>query len=198
VADEGDARKRHLPVVDGPVRNDLDDGLRFVHMLNMQVKHDLFETSARLGALVEELVAKGHIDALALDERRARIREREAPRQVERAHVQVADVPDKYELGDLPAIPCAELIPLCKARCCKLAFRLSFQDLDEGVVEWDYAMPYVVRRRPTDGLCVHNDARGACSVYEKRPASCRTYDCRKDPRIWADFEKRIPAREDAL
>src|SRR5215468_12561541 len=100
-------------------------------MLNMQVKHDLFETSARLGALVEELVAKGHLDALALDERRARIREREAPRQVERAHVQVADLHDKYEMQGLPEIPCAELMPLCKARCCKLGFRLSFQDLDE-------------------------------------------------------------------
>ena len=97
--------------------------------------------------------------------------------------MQVADVPDKYELQGLPEIPCAELIPLCKARCCKLAFRLSFQDLDEGAVEWDYAMPYVVRRRPTDGCASHNDARGACGVYEKRPASCRNYDCRKDPRI---------------
>jgi hypothetical protein len=32
-------------------------------------------------------------------------------------------------------------------------------------------------------------------VYEHRPAICRTYDCRKDPRIWIDFEKRIPAPE---
>jgi len=195
----GDAdQKRRLPVVDGPVRNDLDDGLRFVHMLGMQVKHDLFETSARLGALVEELVANGHIDALALDERRARIRDREAPRQVERAHVQVADLHDKYDMQGLPEIPCAELIPLCKARCCKLAFRLSFQDLDEGVVEWDYAMPYVIRRRPTDGRCVHQGAEGACGVYDKRPASCRKYDCRSDPRIWADFAKKIPAGDDAI
>src|SRR5262249_58709998 len=83
----------------------------------------------------------------------------------------------------------AELIPLCKARCCKLAFPLSFQDLDEGVVEWEYAMPYIVKKR-ADGMCVHNEANGACGVYEKRPGACRSYDCRKDARIWVDFDRR--------
>jgi hypothetical protein len=163
----------------------------------MQVKHDLFEASTRLGALVEELVAKGHIDALALDDRRQRIHEREAPRQIERAHVQIADIPDKYTMEGLPEIPCAELIPLCQARCCKLHFPLSFQDLDEGGIEWDYAVPYIVRKG-ADGLCVHNDASRACGVYAKRPGACRKYDCRKDPRIWIDFEKRIPAAPDAV
>ena len=185
--------KRRLPVVDGPVRCDLDDGLRFVHMMNMQVKGDLFEAQARLGALVEELVAKGHIDAIGLDERRQRIREREAPRQAEKAHVQIADLYDKYAMEGLPDIPCAELIPICKARCCRLLFPLSFQDLDEGVVEWEYAMPYIVRKR-ADGGCVHNDpTTHACTVHAQRPASCRKYDCRKDKRIWLDFEQRIPA-----
>jgi Fe-S-cluster containining protein len=187
--------KRHLPGVDGPVRTDLDDGLRFVHVLNMQVKHDLFEASTRLAALVEELVAKGQIDAMALAERRERIKQREQPRQALQAHVRISDVFDKYALTGLPDIDCASLIPICKGRCCKLYFCLNFQDLDEGVVEWDYAVPYYIRKR-ADHYCTHSDAETrACTVYEKRPAACRTYDCRNDKRIWLDFEKRIPAPE---
>lgn len=196
-ADEsGGGKKRRLPVLgqtEGPVRQDLDDGLRFVHTLNMQVKFDVFDARTKLGALIEELVVQGHVDPLALEERRKRIQAREAPRQAEKVHVQISEVFDKYAMDGLPDIPCAELIPLCRARCCTLALTLSFQDLDEGVVEWDYGLPYVVRKRP-DGMCVHNDAATrACTVYDKRPASCRRYDCRGDKRIWLDFEKRLPA-----
>ncbi len=101
--------------------------------------------------------------------------------------------------GVVPAdIPCAELIPLCRARCCTLSFALSTLDLDEGIVRWDYAKPYLIRRRAGDGYCVHNDpASHACGVHHARPRTCRVYDCRRDPRIWIDFEQRIPAPEDA-
>jgi hypothetical protein len=34
-------------------------------------------------------------------------------------------------------------------------------------------------------------------VHHARPRTCRVYDCRRDPRIWLDFERRIPAPEDA-
>jgi Fe-S-cluster containining protein len=195
VSDEQGDGKRRLPIVDGPVRTDLDDGLRFVHILNMQVKHDLFDTSTKLSALVEELVARGQLDALSFGERRERIKVRENERQKLQAHVSVSDVIDKYALSGLPDIDCPSLIPICKARCCRLYFPLSFQDLDEGKIEWDYARPYQIRKRE-DHYCVHSDTttRG-CTVYAERPATCRTYDCRADKRIWLDFEKRIPAPE---
>jgi hypothetical protein len=187
--------KRHLPIVDDTLRPDLDDGLRFVHVLNMQVKHDLFETSTHLAALVEELVASGRVDTVALAERRERIKQRELPRQAAQAHVQVAEVFDKYAMQNLPQIDCAELIPICKGRCCKLYFCLSFQDLDEAVVEWDHALPYYIKKRP-DHYCTHShpETRG-CTIYAQRPAACRSYDCRNDKRIWLDFEQRIPAPE---
>ncbi len=193
VAEGNGDGKRRLPIVDGPVRNDLDDGLRFVHVLNMQVKHDLFEASTKLSALVEELVAGGQIDAMSFAERRERIRVRELERQKGQAHVRLSEQADKYSLTGLPDIDCAALIPLCKARCCTMAFPLSYQDLDEGKVEWDYALPYLIRQG-ADRYCVHShpETRG-CTVYEQRPATCRTYDCRNDKRIWLDFEGRIPA-----
>jgi Fe-S-cluster containining protein len=193
--------KRRLPVIgvgDGPVRNDLDDGLRFVHVMGMQVKHDLFEASAKLLALLEELVAQGAIDPASFEKRRERIKEREQARQKSQAHVQVSELKDKYTLKNLPEIDCAAIIPVCKARCCKLWFSLSFQDLDEGVVKWDYAQPYVIRKRD-DHSCTHQDpATSGCAIYQHRPGTCRVYDCRNDKRIWIDFDKRIPAPDDAV
>ena len=42
-----------------------------------------------------------------------------------------------------------------------------------------------------DGYCPPLDrANPQCGVYEDRPFVCRAYDCRKDKRIWEDFEKR--------
>jgi Fe-S-cluster containining protein len=99
----------------------------------------------------------------------------------------------KYETPS-PPIPCPELIPLCGARCCTLSFALSTEDLDEGVIRWDYGQPYLIRQRATDGYCVHNDPdRHGCTVHAHRPRVCRGYDCRNDQRIWIDYEQRIPA-----
>jgi len=35
----------------------------------------------------------------------------------------------------------------------------------------------LVLQRRSDGACVHLGERG-CTVYEQRPAVCRTFDCR--------------------
>src|SRR5690606_2972362 len=102
-----------------------------------------------------------------------------------------ADIDDKYALGDIPRIDCEARLPLCRARCCRLPFALSRQDLDEGVLRWRYERPYLLAKR-ADGMCVHNNG-GACDRYESRPGQCRRYDCRNDRRIWLDFEAGIPA-----
>ena len=109
-----------------------------------------------------------------------------------RVALDLGDV-DKYTV-ESPSPPCEELIPICKARCCRLSFSLSTQDLDEGVVRFDYGQPYLIKQRQSDGYCVHSDpTTRACGVHAQRPRVCRTFDCRDDDRIWADYEKRIPA-----
>jgi Fe-S-cluster containining protein len=77
--------------------------------------------------------------------------------------------------------------------CCKLDVPLSTQDLDEGVLRWNYGRPYLLAHRD-DGYCTHNDAAtGGCTQHARRPAICREYSCRDDHRIWADFDRRILA-----
>ena len=99
---------------------------------------------------------------------------------------------DKYQIEGAD-IDCAARIHLCQARCCSFTFPLSPQDLDEGGVRWDVEDPYMIRH-DEDGYCSHLD-RGTlgCTIHQRRPATCRQYDCRQDPRVWVDFEARVPA-----
>lgn len=99
---------------------------------------------------------------------------------------------DKYDFEGGPEIDCENRIPLCKASCCRLSVFLTRDDVAEGVLRWETADPYVLARA-RDGYCVHmNMGNCQCTVYEKRPLTCRTYDCRQDKRIWLDFEARVP------
>jgi hypothetical protein len=175
---------------------DLEEGVRFLHKMGMQTKIDGADTAARLHGLIEELVARGLIPLRSLEERTERARKEEIERGKTQAVVEVGPPVDKYTV-EVPPIDCQTLLPLCKARCCRLTFSLSFQDLDEGGIQWEYGKPYNIRH-DEDGMCVHHVRDQGCSVYAKRPAVCRSYDCRQDKRVWDDYEKRIPAPEERI
>jgi Putative zinc- or iron-chelating domain len=103
--------------------------------------------------------------------------------------VRLSVVTDKRAVAS-PDVDCASLVALCKVRCCRtLDVELSREDLDDGL-RWEIEAPYLLARG-SDG-CTYL-AESGCTVYERRPAICRSYDCRQDPRIWVDFENRIPA-----
>jgi Fe-S-cluster containining protein len=101
-------------------------------------------------------------------------------------------VDDKYGV-ESPDVDCAALIPLCGARCCGFEVVLSRQDLAEQKLPFVIDQPYVLRRDPATKRCACMDTTGGCTVYEHRPATCRTYDCREDRRVWLDYDQRIPA-----
>jgi Fe-S-cluster containining protein len=171
----------------------IDRGLRFNHLLEMRTKERVSELSASFFALVESLIGSGALSLEDYERRRQITAQREAERNSKEPLVVVSEVADKYALADLPQIDCEARLPLCRARCCTFTFPLSFQDLDERVVRWDYGRPYQIGHR-ADGYCVHNEAGSCrCTVYAQRPAVCRTYDCRSDKRIWLDFDRREPA-----
>jgi Fe-S-cluster containining protein len=80
---------------------------------------------------------------------------------------------------------------LCGARCCSFEVSLSAQDVAEGGIPFDLHEPYALPR--ANGRCVCMTDDGGCTIYERRPGACRAYDCRRDARVWIDFEAHIPA-----
>jgi Fe-S-cluster containining protein len=181
---------------DAPVeRTELEEALRFLNHNTTQARLSQADVAATLEALVDTLVARGVLPPAEYERRRQRALDRETQKLEEHKVVRFGEAVDKYGLTDLPDIDCAALLPLCKGRCCTLTVWCSAQDLDERVVQWDYGKPYQIRKRE-DAYCVHSEpTTRRCTIYAQRPAICRTYDCRKDRRIWRDFERRIPTDE---
>ena len=173
-------------------------GLSFTHQMMMQTAIESGRTRVEVLALTEELLNTGVFKSSALVARLQRLQDQLDTEIDPATRVMLSPVDDKYALTDLPEIDCSSLVPLCKASCCMFTYVLSRQDVLEGVVDWELAAPYETRRRE-DGYCTHNCSEAhVCQVYEKRPATCRVYDCRADARIWVDFDRRIPAHKDPL
>lgn len=182
-----------MPVDDDtPTRAELERALRRAHLEVTELRDQLTELAAQVVALTRAGDEPAILAATATYADALRAADEEAPGL--RLEIGNGFV-DKYELPGLD-IPCLELLPLCQARCCTLRFCLSTQDLDEGVARWDYGRPYVNLARD-DGYCHHNGSDFGCTIYEQRPAPCRRFDCRHDDRIWADYERRIPASDEA-
>lgn len=142
------------------------------------------DLAARLEALIDLLVVKG----VLTDEHRAWI----AELQGERNHVKLSSDGDKHAVIS-PDVDCAALLPLCKGRCCSFNVTLSREDVLEGKLRWELRDPYALPKHPTTGYCCNMRPDGGCTAYHDRPATCRSYDCRSDPRVWLDYEQRVPA-----
>ncbi len=154
-----------------------------------RAERQLADLRGRFDQLVDVLAGKG---LLAEGHRKVLDRAGAAAAGAVKPRVRLRAWVDKYRIPNAD-VDCAALYPLCHARCCSLSFELTTQDLDEGVVRWEVEEPYLIRHE-ADGYCSHLDrATGGCGVYARRPATCRGYDCRGDRRIWADFDRRIPA-----
>jgi Fe-S-cluster containining protein len=170
---------------------DLERGLRFGHLLMSVNRHMSREGAAYSQSLVSLLMQKGIITPEEFEEQVNAHRKA----MKEDPQVMLSKAPDKYNEEKEVLIDCAARLHLCRAACCSFRFYLSSQDLDEGIVKWDYGNPYWVRQR--DGGYCHHCRPGdlSCDVHQYRPYTCRIYDCRQDKRIWVDFEKSIPNPE---
>ncbi len=179
------------------LRQELVRGILYIHSrLNANTSETL-EALSLLAALVGLMQQKG----LITDEELESARQAAGARLSEQFEQKGLGIllqdkeEDKYTYESSVTIDCSSRVHLCRAACCRLAFALSKQDVQEGVVKWELEKPYLIAQEK-DGYCSHLQ-RGAmtCSIWEKRPVPCRAFDCRRDARIWIDFEKRIPNAE---
>lgn len=173
------------------VEQDLARGLQFANTLGFMNHETIKDDKALLHSVVELLISQGVIRLYQLEKRKKEISKSFTENGAQGPEVHLVDTPDKYEAESDVVIDCESRYPICKGACCKLWFALSVQDLDEGIVKWNYSRPYGIAQG-SDGRCVHQDrVSRKCTVYANRPHICRTYDCSKDKRIWLDFENRV-------
>jgi hypothetical protein len=175
------------------VRREVASGLAYTHSRANSNTAKLLEVSAFAYAVIELLAEKGLLSVEELDERKKVIADRLTKKFADQGMGVARQEPehDKYTFQNSVRIDCENRLHLCKAACCRMRFALSKQDVEEGVLKWDFARPYLIARG-SDGYCTHLDrAKSNCSVHSQRPVPCRAYDCRNDKRIWADFANRV-------
>ncbi len=177
--DDDDDRKRFT---------DATELLRRATVSNQGLAREIAALKARISVLTDVLVAAdiikpGHTKLMEAEAADAVQRDRTGKVQL---RVIVGEDAEPQE------VDCETRLHLCHGRCCTMEVTLSEQDLDNGLA-WEIEEPYQMRRG-NDGYCTYIDrVSGGCTVYDKRPRDCRVYTCRHDPRIWIDFEARIPA-----
>lgn len=183
----------HVADILADLRQELVGGLLYTHSRANANTGRLLEATAFLYALIELLHEKGIITIEELDARKAKVADRVEKRFLDKGMGVDLMEPnqDKYVAPAGPQIDCENRVHLCEAACCRFWFPLSKQDVDEGIVQWDLQVPYIIAQ-DGQGYCKHID-RGSCScqIYQNRPLPCRTFDCRSDQRIWLDFEGQV-------
>ena len=151
------------------------------HRVNTNTSKTL-EVAAFASALIELLIEKGVITAAELDERK-RIRGQCLVEQLKDNGMGILlqqDSSDKYHIQNEIKIGCGKRLHLCKATCCRLQFALYEQDLEEDIVKWDLAHPYMIAQAD-DGYCRHLHRETCnCTVHQQRPLPCRADDGRQD------------------
>jgi len=166
----------------GAFQRDVKHGLRFAHIMMSINQHEGREGAVFAHALAELLVNKGLLGKEELETMLTLVRQEYG--KLPTPKVMLGKSEDKYACSHAVEIDCASRVHLCKAKCCTFDFYLTEQDLDEGIVRWDYGRPYWIARRE-DGYCVHCEpGTYRCLIHSNRPYVCRAYDCLKDQRVW--------------
>jgi Fe-S-cluster containining protein len=188
-----DGRSLSVTEVLEALRQEVGGGMLYTHHRANANTSKTLEVTSFAYALIELLVEKGLLTVEELDERKRQVAARLSEKFRDNGMGVVRQEPeyDKYNLEGGVQIDCESRLAFCRAACCRLKFALSRQDVEEGILKWDFAPPYMIKQGQ-DGYCVHLDRQGCrCSVYQQRPVPCRAYDCRHDQRIWLDFERKV-------
>jgi len=174
---------------------DIANGLKYTHHRINANTSKLMESTSFLYALIELLNEKGLLTIEELDEQKKQIAERLVKKFEASGIGLMYQEPefDKYSFNHESHVNCQERLATCKAICCKFPFALSKQDVEEGIIRWDFSRPYLIAH-DTDGYCVHLDRETfQCSVRDFRPVPCRGFNCQENQKwpVWSNFEQMI-------
>lgn len=174
---------------------ELSKGLRYAHTRIHANTNKNLENASFLYALIELLNEKGLLTIEELDQRKKQVAERLVQKFVAAGIGLMYQDPeyDKYTFEHESQVDCLSRLQSCKAVCCRLPFALSRQDVEESIIRWDFAHPYLIAH-DDDSYCVHLDKKTyKCTVRDHRPVPCRGFDCRNNEKwtVWQDFEERI-------
>lgn len=170
-------------------------GLRYCHKrINANTSKSL-EVASFLYTLIDLLIEKGVLTEEELNERQKKVAERLVQKFKDSGLGVMHQDPeqDKYAFASGAHVDCENRVHACQAICCKFSFALSKQDVEEGIIKWDFSRPYMIAH-DEDGYCVHLDRESReCTVREHRPVPCRGFDCRTYDKlqVWLDFEEGI-------
>jgi len=177
------------------IYDDFASGLLYNHTRNTFNTERILEASSFLYALIELLSEKGLLSINELDERKKEVAERLIQRFTKSGiGLMCQDKEfDKYTFEHNASVDCESRLSRCKALCCKFPFALSRQDVEEGIIRWDFGRPYLIAHKE-DGYCIHLDnATYRCTVYKHRPVPCKGFDCKDNEKwhVWQDYDNKI-------
>ena len=142
------------------IHKDISSGLLYAHnRINANTNKNL-EAASFLYALIEILNEKGLLTIEELDERKKLIAGRLVKRFIDSGLGLMYQDPeyDKYAFDQEAHVDCENRLAVCKAVCCKLPFALSRQDVEEGIIRWEFGRPYLIAHGD-DGYCAHMDRK---------------------------------------
>jgi hypothetical protein len=148
------------------LRQEVSGGLLYAHHRANGNTSKVLEVTSFAYALIELLVEKGLLKVEELDERKRQVATRLAEKFRDNGMGVVRQEPeyDKYNLDGSVEIDCESRLQFCHAACCRLQFALSRQDVEEGVLKWDFSRPYMIKQ-DHDGYCAHLDRQG-CTEHD--------------------------------
>jgi len=145
--------------------------------------------------MLQVLIQKGFIRPAELDAVYGQIREHLVAIRQQQLQGPIV-IPDDIVIDAALDLDCKAHYAACGAACCtSFHVFLTPEEARSGRYVWDLRAPYKLL---TDdhGTCVYfdHDTLG-CSIWSERPKACRSFDCRKEPRVWQDYPARIVRTE---
>jgi Fe-S-cluster containining protein len=177
------------------IKNDFSSGLLYTHTRINDNTRKILESTSFLYGLIELLSDKGVITIEELDDRKKQVAERLVRKFSESGLGLMYQDPeyDKYSFEHGAGVDCESRIATCRAACCRIPFALSRQDVEEGIIRWEFGRPYLIAH-DGEGYCVHLDRETyRCNAYGRRPIPCRGFNCSNGDKwkVWLDYEQQV-------